>query len=94
MLPQHEYSWGDRCLPSKLRRPPAAKRPRIDATRVPRHRKRDDSGSEPPQNETEGKHPASRVDVQCGTFHVKRIVHEATSQEDPITSEKKRAPVE
>ena len=38
MLPQHEYSWGDRHplsavrdLPSKLRRPPAAARPVGDA---------------------------------------------------------------
>ena len=34
MLPQHEYSWKDRCLPSKLRPPPAAERPRTDVTCV------------------------------------------------------------
>ena len=41
MLPQHEYSWGDRHplsadrrLPFKLRRPPAAGQPVGDAGRV------------------------------------------------------------
>ena len=44
MLPQHEYSWGDRHplsavrdLPSRQVRPPAAERPRIDTNCVSGH---------------------------------------------------------